>query len=254
MLLDLLSGKLIKNILKQYKTKETNSFVDEVDRKESSQTLTVSDTKDKTKIYNENEILTDKDFVKCLSQQTTSYERDSKILVATGKAEEVYLVNYFSNTFYIVKVAFQNGRLNVIYDYRRKSFLLEEFEYRIKEDGVTARLKLANSEVEFMIKPKITYQGECEIIRNQAPQYREFMAYLDTYRQNINSSAMERRNEKGYMELILAVSKVSRGDREVIFNLIEGNNKNEAIRKIQEKTGLGLADCAKIADSPYMYL
>lgn len=254
MLKNLLKGRLIKSMKEQNKSKETSSSFADTDKKETLHTSAASEIKEKTKVYNESERLTDKDFIKCLSQQTTSYERDSKFLVATGKAEELFLVNYFDNTFYIVKVAFTNGKLNVIYDYRRKSFLLEEFEYRIKGDEVTARLKLANSEVEFTVKPKITYQGECEIIRNQASQYEEFSYYLDTYRKNINSSAMERRNEKGYMELISAVTKISMADRKAIIALIEEKNKNEAIRKIQEKTGLGLADSAKIADKPYMYL
>lgn len=254
MLKNLLKGKLLKNRLDQNKAKEISSSSVKEAKKETSPSFAISNTEEKKKEYKENESLSDKDFIKCLSQQTNSYQRDSKILVATGKEEELFLVHYFDNTFYIVKVAFENEKLNVIYDYRRKSFLLEEFEYRIKEDGITARLKLANSEVEFTVKPQITYQGKCEIIRNQASQYREFSSYLDTYRNNINSCAMERRNEKGYLELISVITKVSMEDRKAILALLEEKNKNEAIRKIQEKTGLGLSDCAKIADKPYMYL
>ena len=288
MLKNLLKGKLIKNMIEQNKTKESGNHFNEGDKKETSNSsnkedetsnssnkgdknetsnssnekdkkeiphsFTSSNTKAKKKEYNESEILSENDFIKCLLQQTTSYQRGDKILVATGKEEELFLVYYFDNTFYIVKVAFVNGKLNVVYDYRRKSFLLEEFEYRIKEGEVTSRLKLANSEVEFTVKPKITYQGDCEIIRNQTSQYKEFVVYLDTYRENINSCAMERRNEKGYRELILGITKISIPDRKAILTLIEEGNKNEAIKKIQEKTGLGLADCAKIADKPYMYL
>lgn len=214
----------------------------------STTTVPASDT------YKKSTRLSEEDLEQCLSQQTTSFQCGSAILVAIGKEDELFLIHYFSNTFYIVKVAYENSKLNVIYDYRRKSFLLEEFQYRIMEDGVTAILKLTNSEVEFTVKAQVNYQGECEIVRNQVAMYEEFLANLDTYRKNINGAAMERRKEKGYLELISAVCKISIADRKVIFGLLDENRKNEAIKQIQQKTGLGLADCVKIAESPYMYL
>lgn len=229
--------------------KETMNQVQMQDMQETSTTtVPTSDT------YKKSTRLSEEDLEQCLSQQTKSFQCGSAILVANGKENELFLIHYFSNTFFIVKVAYENNKLNVIYDYRRKSFLLEEFQYRIRKDGVTAMLKLMNSQVEFTVKPKVNYRGECEIIRNQSAMYDEFLGYLNTYRKNINVEAMNRRREKGYLELISAVCKISIPDRQVIFGLLDENKKNEAIKQIQEKTGLGLADCVKIAESPYMYL
>lgn len=199
--------------------------------------------------------LSEDDLERCLLQQTTSYERGKAILAATNKENELFLIHYYDNTFFIVKTAYENNKLNVVCDYRRKSFILEEFQYHIYDNSATAMLKLLNTQVDFTVTPQIEYHGDgCELIRNQSAIYDEFVSYLDRYRENINSSAMMRRNENDYSDLTQATRKISHEERKAIFTLLDEGNQIEAIKQIQKLTGLGLADCKKIADSPYMYL
>lgn len=199
--------------------------------------------------------LGDSDFEKCLLQQTNSYSRGDAILVATSKENELFLINFYDNTFYIVKVAYENNRLNVVYDYRRKSFVLEEFQYRIRESSSTAMLKLMNSQVEFVVEPFVNYKDEkCTVVREQSGLYASFVSTLDTYRKNINESAMMRRNETGYAEVLQMIRSINADEKKKIWSMLDEGKKVEAIKVIQMNTGLGLADCKKIADNPYLYL
>lgn len=195
------------------------------------------------------------DIERCLLQQTTSYQRGTPVITATNKENELFLIYYYTNTFYIVKVAYENSKLNVKYDYRRKHMGLEGFQYRMTENGVTALLKLVNVQVEFMIQPKVDYQGcGCNVVADQTSLYKQFVSYLDTYRENINSFAASARKENGYMELLQCVRKIKDADKKDICKSLDDGNVVEAIRQIQTHTGLGLADCKKIAENPYMYL
>lgn len=199
--------------------------------------------------------LSEADLERCLLQQTSSYQRGNAILAATGKENELFLIHYYDNTFFIVKVGFENNKLTVLYDYRRKSFVLEEFQYHICANYATAMLRLLNSQVEFTVKPQLEYYGNgCELIRNQSDIYDEFVGYLDTYRENINSSAMMRQKENDYSDITQKTREISHEERKAIFALLDDGMQIEAIRKIQQLTGLGLADCKKIADSPHFYL
>lgn len=191
----------------------------------------------------------------CLLQQTTTYQRGTPIIIATNNQNDLLLIYYFENTFYIVKVVYENNNLNIICDYRKKSLLLEEFQYRITNHNVTATLKLMNEQVEFVVTPQIEYCGHgCKVYVNQEAFYGQFVACIDKYRENINVSAMMRKQESGYLELLEVVRCISDKDRIDIFCSLDEGQKVQAIQQIKECTGLKLGDCKKIADNPYMYL
>lgn len=195
------------------------------------------------------------DLERCMLQQTTSYKRGCPIILATNKENDLFLIHYFDNTFFIVKVVYENDKLNVVYDYRRKNPVMDEFWYRIDEKGVTATLKFLNDQVEFVVTPTTNYCGSgCRAMGDQTGLYNQFVSYLSTYRKNINSASAMRRNEKSYIELYQAAGKMSDENKRYVFDLLAKGNSTEAIKQIQKDTGLGLADCKKIADSPYMYL
>ena len=203
----------------------------------------------------EDTVLSQEDIERCLLQQTTSYERDDPFITATNKENELFVIHFYDNTFYIVKVIYENDQLNVEHDYRRQNALLERFQYRIKRNNATAVLKLSNEDVEFIVQPKMDYQGSGYCVEvDQTDLYKEFVSYLDTYRDNINSSAAERKKETGYRELLQSAGEISDADKEEIWDLLDRDEKVMAIKLIQESTGLGLADCKKIADNPSMYL
>ena len=195
------------------------------------------------------------DLERCMLQQTTSYRRGCPIILATNKENELFLIHYYPNTFYIFKVVYENDKLNVVYDYRRRNPVFEGFQYRIDQDSATATLKLRNAQVEFIVRPETNYHGSgCSAVGDQTPLYNQFVSYLDTYRENINSTVAMMRKETSYLELLQAARQISDDDKQKIFALLDKGDDLEAIRQIRDQTGLGLADCKKIADSPYMYL
>lgn len=201
------------------------------------------------------EFLSPYEIERCLLQETTNYERNIPVVVATNKENELFLIYYYPNTFYIVKVAYTNNKLSVIHDYRRKSFVLEGFQYRKTDMGVMAALQLMKEQVEFVVQPKMDFSCfGCNVIFEQIPLYNQFVSYLNTYRKNINESAMMRKNENGYMDLVHSVEKMSEEEKKSILTLLDEGNSIEAMRQLQASTGLGLADCKKVTDNPYLYL
>lgn len=198
--------------------------------------------------------MTEKDLETCLLQQTVSYRRGEPILVATGAENELFLIHYYSNTLYIMKVAYQNGKLNVIHDYRRKTLILQELLYNFNEQGVNAKLTFRVESVEFFVQPKVNCQvAGCKIVRDQEILYKQFASRLEAYRQTIRITEEMRTKKNGYTELADATRKISDEDKNEIHNLLKNDNL-EAIKLIQRTTGLGLADCKKIADNPHLYL
>lgn len=201
------------------------------------------------------EFMSVKETERCLLQQTTSYRRGTPIITATNEENDLFLIYYYPNTFYIVKVAYVNNKLSIMYDYRRKNPIFEEFQFKKTDNCVTAMLRFMNTQVTFIVQPKIDCRSYgYNTVLNQTPLYNQFVSYLDTYRENINSDAMLRRKENSYLDLLQSVRRISDTDKKTIFRMLDEGNSMEAIKKIQACTGLGLADCKKIADSPYMYL
>ena len=195
------------------------------------------------------------DLEDCMLQQTTSYSRGCPIILATNKANDLFLIHYLNNTFFIVKVVYENGKLNIIYDYRRENPVMDEFQYCINANSVTATLKFFNTQVEFVVTPTTNYHGSgCMAVFDQRGLYNQFVSYLSIYRENINTATAMRRKDNSYLELYHTVSKMSNDSKRYIFDLLDKGDSLEAIKQIQKYSGLGLADCKKIAESPYMYL
>lgn len=196
-----------------------------------------------------------KETVDCLLSQTTSYTRDMPVLFATNDQNELLFLYFVPNTFFVVKANYENGKLKIGYDFRKKHPMLESFQYRNRGDCVNATLKLRGAEVKFTTCPKFSYQGMgCMVETDQTSIYQQFLQYIDVYREHINEAGEMLNHQNGYLELSRSVRKIKADDKREIWELLENGNSPEAIRRIQSATGLGIADCKKIADSPYMYL
>ncbi len=63
-----------------------------------------------------------------------------------------------------------------------------------------------------------------------------------------------RKNDDHYEDILKHTKKISRKDKKEIFRLLNEGNKAEAMRQIQRYSGLGLADVAKVAEDPELYL
>ncbi len=196
-----------------------------------------------------------KDAQNCLLQQTTSYQRDCPILFATNEQNELFLVFYFRNTFYIVKAEYADGKLKVVYDYRKKHPALTGFEYTKEKERVVAILSMHGAKVEFTSQEYFNYHGMgCEVSVNQVSAYTDFMDHIEVYYKNINETVEMLNHRPDDQELLENTKKISREDNKVVWELLNKGDTLAAIKMIRETTGLGLAECKKIADNPYRYL
>ncbi len=196
-----------------------------------------------------------KDAQNCLLQQTTSYQRDCPILFATNEQNELFLVFYFSNTFYIVKAEYADGKLKVAYDYRKKHPALTGFKYTKEKERVVAILSMHGAKVEFTSQANFKYHGMgCKVSVNQVSAYTDFMDHIEVYHKNINETVEILNHRPDDQELLEKTKKISREDNKAIWELLNKGDTLAAIKMIRETTGLGLAECKKIAENPYRYL
>lgn len=193
---------------------------------------------------------------RCLLQQTPSYQRGTPVIAATNEKNEIFLIYYMPITFYIVKVTSdKENKLTVVCDYRRKSKVVESFEYKMTDDGISAKLKLMYDTVEFTVGPKLDCRPwGVNAYLNQTPLYNQFAGFLESYREKINTTAMMMKNENGYTDIIQHTKKINDEDKKEIFKLLDAGHKAEAARLIQARSGLGIVDVMKVAENPYMYL
>ncbi len=193
---------------------------------------------------------------RCLLQQTPYYQRGTPVIAGTNEMNEIFLIYYMPVTFYIVKVTSdKDNKLNVVCDYRRRSKVMESFEYKMTDDGISAKLKLVYDTVEFTVEPKLDCRPwGVNAYLNQAPLYNQFAGLIESYREKINTAAMMMKHENGYTDILQHTKKINDEDKQEIFKLLDAGNKAEAARLIQARSGLGIVDVMKVAENPYMYL
>lgn len=195
-----------------------------------------------------------KDAQNCLLQQTTTYQRDCPVLFATNAQNELFLVYFFRNTFYIVKAEYREGKLCVAYDYRKKHPSFKGFEYQRTDKCVTAVLHLHGADVEFTLNPYLNYHGMgCRISANQSGPYTEYMDHIEVYYKNINETVEMLQQRPDDEELMEKTKQISREEKREIWELINKGDTLTAIKLIRETTGLGLAECKKIAENYNKY-
>ena len=197
-----------------------------------------------------------KDVENCLLQQTTSYDRGTPFLFGSNDKNELFLIYFYPNTFFIVKVVCQNNKFNVVYDYRAKHELMENFDYHKKKNQINATLEFSNASVDFSVDANVSYAGSgCRFTCDQSAELEKFASYLDTYKHNIREGAkITNRKDAGYFELKKVMKDVPENDKIRIKQLLEMGHEIDAIKMIQKCSGLGLSECKKIADNFEKYL
>lgn len=115
-------------------------------------------------------------------------------------------------------------------------------------------LHLHGADVEFTLKPYLNYHGMgCRISANQSGPYTEYMDYIDVYYKNINETVEMLRQRPDDEELMEKTKQISREAKREIWELINKGDTITAIKLIRETTGLGLAECKKIAENYNKY-
>ncbi len=210
-----------------------------------------------TPVYDRrNDFLSVHEMENCLLQQTTRYKRGMPIVAATNKENELFLVYFVSNFFDIVKVKYDaNGKLNVIYDYRKNNFLSKELKYEMSNQCITAELRMARDVVSFIIYAKLDCSpwGYSAYL-DQTLLFNQISSNFKRYQDGIASYAAEHDKKNDYGDLLQYTKKISEEDKKKIFDLIDADNRTEAAKMIRELTGLGLPDAIKIGNNPHMYL
>lgn len=186
-----------------------------------------------------------------------------------------YAIGFNEEHIYVVQLRFEAGEI-----YYKDSICIEKsIVGKVESDVLARRIRLFDKMEQEIVhlqveaKNKSNYgNGDIHLAQeaeakafeewvvrwtseiNQTQLNKQFASNFDTYRENINPSAASARNENGCTELLQCVRKIKDEDKKVIWKLLDNGRFVEAIRQIQIHTGLGLADCKKIADNPHMYL
>lgn len=189
-------------------------------------------------------------YTDCLLQQTTNYQSGEPYLICTDEENNIYLLNYYSNCFYIFRVSVVNGKINIINDYRKESVLLKDFQYKMDKDRVNIRFETGKARIDFSVSGHVdTAVGDYFVIRDQQIEYVEFCGYLDTYHNNICSAGEAVNEQLSDRELKKIFATLPPSDRERITSFAREGQLIKAIKACQDATGLGLFECKKIIDS-----
>ncbi|MBQ2803638.1 MAG: hypothetical protein IJF07_07045 [Lachnospiraceae bacterium] len=92
-----------------------------------------------------------------------------------------------------------------------------------------------------------------ELVENWTAEINNGMSEDNQVDEIINEAAAGKHVNQ-YEDILKYTQKISSEDKKEIFKLLNEGKKIEAIKRIRFCTGLGLADVAKIAENPNMYL
>ena len=217
--------------------------------------------KTETKVVSEDEkVLDKKAFLDCLKQQTTSYRSGDPFAVCTTDTDDLFLMHYYHNNFVLVKVAVEdNGKLKVVYDYRRKFEFFIEIEHEFGKDSLKVHLKSSKgNEADFVIRPVVrTKIKGYTIDYDQTKDYATISnGFLPNYIQWIQQNAVfEEEKNKGLsnQELKERIKKLDPAEKAKFVEPAKNGKTDEAIKACHEVMGLGLKDAKKIIDMKLYY-
>ena len=196
-------------------------------------------------------------FIDCLKQQTTDYYSEDPFLVAMDKDNRLYLITYFDGSFNLYRVACENGKVNIVFNYRKtlKNFY-KDFQYQKSQGAVKIHLEAKEETADFEVRDKWDVTTEhFSFVREQQKEFEAFTSRLEIYFENIHRVWADQKKELSNSELIDRLSKIPEEKRMEIADLAEEGNAEGAIRVCRRATGLGLADSRRIVDQElYRYV
>lgn len=201
-----------------------------------------------------------KDFLDCLKQQTTSFRSGDSFAVCTGDNDELVLMHYYSNSFNTVKVMVDdNGKLKVVYDFRRKHDFMVAIDYESDNNSLRFDLKSSKgNKASFVLKPVVnTKINGYEINYDQTGDYTLISsAYLPNYINWIQQNAeleQLKTKELTNQELREKVKKLDPEVRNQFMELAKNGKTNEAIKVCNDVTGFGLKDAKRVIEYKLYY-
>ena len=201
-----------------------------------------------------------KEFLECLKQQTTFYHSPEPFVVGTTDGGEFYILDYAPNNFVMVKAKLEdNGKLNVIYDYRKNYDTLVGIDYELGKNTLRFRIKSSKGiEADFVLKPVVKenikgFKIECDQSKDYGKIVNEYLAGYIIWIQNNADFIDGMKKELSNQELKEKVKSLDSAEKNKFVELAKNGKTEEAIKVCNEVTGLGLKEAKRIIEYKLYY-
>ncbi len=171
-----------------------------------------------------------------------------------------YAVGFNENRIYVVPLKPEGGEIY----YSNCSCIERSMVSRVESEPRYGKIKLFDQNNKLLAHLRVddennSSHGNGNINLYQKEEAKAFRALVERWTAEINAgisaeTSAARKNENRYEYILKHTKKISRKDKKEIYRLLNEGNKAEAMRKIQRHSGLGLADVAKVAEDPELYL
>ncbi len=180
-----------------------------------------------------------------------------------------YAIGFNENRIYIVPLKLEKGEIY----YSGHSCIEKANVGRIESEPQYGKIKLFDRNNVLLAHLQVddennSSHGNGNINLYQKEEAKAFRELVKRWTAEINAgtSADNHSDEKSadtaetgisedhYEDILKHTKKISHKDKKEILRLLNEGNKAEAMRKIQRHSGLGLADVAKVAEDPELYL
>ena len=262
------SGKLTKSeiISESEKNNESKKTADiekvkETEKKNLKQSETEKATETEILPGLEYEkVIGKKEFLECLKQQTTFYHSPEPFVVGTTDGGEFYILDYAPNNFVMVKAKLEdNGKLNVIYDYRKNYDTLVGIDYELGKNSLRFRIKSSKGiEADFVLKPVVKenikrFKIECDQSKDYGKIVNEYLPGYIIWIQNNADFIDGMKKELSNQELKEKVKSLDPAEKNKFVELAKNGKTEEAIKVCNEVTGLGLKEAKRIIEYKLYY-
>ena len=212
------------------------------------------------KVKETEKVIGKKEFLECLKQQTTFYHSPEPFVVGTTDGGEFYILDYAPNNFVMVKAKLEdNGKLNVIYDYRKNYDTLVGIDYELGKNSLRFRIKSSKGiEADFVLKPVVKenikgFKIECDQSKDYGKIANEYLAGYIIWIQNNADFIDGMKKELSNQELKEKVKSLDPAEKNKFVELAKNGKTEEAIKVCNEVTGLGLKEAKRIIEYKLYY-
>ncbi len=176
-----------------------------------------------------------------------------------------YAIGFNENRIYIVPLKLEKGKIY----YSGHSCIERANVGRVESEPRYGKIKLFDRNNVLLAHLQVddennSSHGNGNINLYQKEEAQAFRELVERWTAEINAgtstdeksadTASARKSDDHYEDILKHTKKISRKDKKEIFRLLNEGNNAEAMRQIQRHSGLGLADVAKVAEDPELYL